>query len=125
MYGKIYFSIYRFFKSKNNQDPTFNSACLVFISQVLHFFTLALLISNIFNLTLPVFSEDNTVNKWFFFPIAIIWLFIIHKFFEKRIEDLNKKFQNEKEYNFYLLITVVVIIPLFAVIKLSGGSLWK
>lgn len=125
MYGKFYYNIYVFFKNKNNQDPTFNTACLVFIAQVIHFFVILLSISKILNFDLPVFSKDNSNNKLAFFPIAIVWLILVHKFFGNRIEFLSSKYKNEKKYNFHIILLFLILIPLFILIKLSGGSVWK
>lgn len=125
MYGKLYYNIYSFFKKKNNQDPTFNAAGIVFIAQIIHFFVLLLSISKILDFELPVFSKDNSDNKLAFFPIGVVWLILVHKFFGNKVEFLASKFKNEKKYNFYLMLLFSVFIPLYILIKLSGGSIWR
>lgn len=125
MYGKLYYNFYSFLRKKNNQDPAFNAACLLFISQIIHFFVFVLSISKISDFELPVFSKDNSDNKLAFFPIAIVWLILVHKFFENKVEFLTSKFKNEKKYNFYLMLLFSIFTPLYILIKLSGGSVWK
>ena len=66
MYGKLYYAIYGYFKNKKNHDPQFNSSCLVFMSQAIHFFIFFLLVLKIFKLEFPKFSDDNSQNKLFF-----------------------------------------------------------
>lgn len=125
MYSRLYYNIYMFFKDKNNHDPSFNTAGIIFIAQVLHFFVVLMLISKILNFEIPTFSKDNSVNKLAFFPIATIWLILVHKFYEKKIELLMLKFKNKKRYNVYLILLFFILIPLLLVIKLSGGVLWR
>ena len=125
MYGKLYYNFYSYLKKKNNQDPTFNAACILFIAQIIHFFVLFLSISKILDFELPVFSKDNSDNKLAFLPIAIVWLILGYKFYSSKVEYLISKFKNEKKYNFFILLLFSIFIPLYILIKLSGGSIWS
>ena len=126
MYGKLYYAIYGYFKNKKNHDLLFNTSCLVFISQVIHFFILSLIVLKIFKMEFPKFSGDNSQNKLFFLPLAGIWIFILHKYFQNKLQILEKKYKNKVFLNnIYWIVILSIIIPLILLIKLSGGSIWK
>lgn len=126
MYGKLYYAIYGYFKKQKNHDPLFNTSCFVFISQVIHFFILSLIVLKIFKMEFPKFSGDNSQNKLFFLPLAGIWLFILHKYFQIKLQILEKKYKNKVFLNnIYWIVILSIIIPLILLIKLSDSSIWK
>ncbi len=127
MYSKLYFIIYSFFKSKKNHDPVFNCACLVFIAQLVHVFLLLQGIKYLIDFDIPKYSSNSDTNKLAFFPIGIIWLIIVHYFFKNRIDKMSKKYSIPviSKMKFIILLIIVIILPLYGVIKLSGGDVWQ
>lgn len=127
MYSKLYFIIYSFLKSKKNHDPEFNSSLLVFTSQSMHFLLFAAGFKYFMDLEIPKFSSDSGANKLAVFPIGIIWLITVHYYFKNRIDKMSKRFKKITLTNtqFTILIILVIILPLYGVIKLSGGEVWK
>jgi len=123
MYVFLYKKIYSYFKMNKNFDPIFNSACLVFIIQGVHFFLLMLILSKIFLLEIFKFSSDNSVNKFYFYPIGILWLYLVFRYFKKKTVTIKVEMTTKKELFFYLLFCL--LIPLYLIIILSGGKIWK
>ena len=75
--------------------------------------------------TFEIIIVDNSDNKLAFLPIAIVWLILGYKFYASKVEYLISKFKNEKKYNFYIILLFSIFIPLYILIKLSGGSIWR
>jgi hypothetical protein len=123
MYIFLYKKIYSYFKLNKNFDPIFNSVCLVFIIQGVHFFLLMLILSKIFLLEMYKFSSVNSVNKLYFYPIGIVWLYLIFKYFKKITQTIKIETTTKKELFLYLLFCL--LIPLYFIIILSGGKIWK
>jgi hypothetical protein len=119
----LYKKIYSYFKLNKNFDPIFNSVCLVFIIQGVHFFLLMLILSKIFLLEMYKFSSVNSVNKLYFYPIGIVWLYLIFKYFKKITQTIKIETTTKKELFLYLLFCL--LIPLYFIIILSGGKIWK
>ncbi len=127
MYSRLYYIIYTFFKTKKNHDPEFNTAGIVFIAQVIHLFLILVTIRYFTNFEIPKYSSNSIYNKLAFFPLGIAWLIIVHRFFSQRIEKMTTRFNKKVLTNvqFTLLIVIVLILPLYALIKISGGEVWK
>ena len=128
MYGKLYYHIYKYLENKRNFDSTFNSACLVFITQLIHILLFFSILNNFFGIRLNSMSDSNFDNKLLFFPIGAIWLILVDLFFKRRLDIYNKKYSNSKTLNkrmFIFMLIVVLFIPLYITIRLSGGVLWK
>jgi hypothetical protein len=127
MYSKLYFIIYAFFKAKKNHDPEFSTVGIVFISQIIHVFLLLLVVKHFIAFEIPKYSNDSAINKLAFFPIGIIWLIIVYYYFKNKIEKMFKRFNKVTLTNiqFAILIIFVIILPLYSVIILSGGEVWK
>jgi hypothetical protein len=106
-----------------NLDPIFNSVCLIFIIQGVHFFLLMLILSKIFLFEMFKFSSDNSVNKLYFYPIGILWLYLVFRYFKKKTDTIKIETTTKKELFLYLLICL--LIPLYFIIVLSGGKIWK
>ncbi len=123
MYIFLYKKFYSYFKLNKNFDPIFNSVCLVFIIQGVHFFLLMLILSKIFLLEMYKFSSDNSVNKLYFYPIGIVWLYLNFRYFKKKTDIITVEKTSKKELFLYLLFCL--LIPLYSVIILSGGKIWK
>lgn len=129
MYTTLYFKYYNFLKARKSNDPTFNTSCIIYLTQGIHFFFVALLLGKFLDFKIPSFSADNSTNKLLFFPIGIIWLYFVHKFFSSKLKRTNlEKISGVSELNtqkFIILIIVTILIPLYCIILLSGGQIWK
>ena len=125
MYTRLFNLFYVFFVRKKTQDPIFDSSCLIFIAQVIHFCFLLLLLSKILNFEILFFSKNNSNNKLAILPFASIWLYFTYKYFKNRINISISKYEDKSNSYFMIIIFIVIFIPLYLVIKLSGGSLWK
>ena len=123
MYVFLYKKVYSYFKMNKNLDPIFNSVCLIFIIQGVHFFLLMLILSKIFLFEMFKFSSDNSLNKLYFYPIGILWLYLVFRYFKKKTDTIKIETTTKKELFLYLLICL--IIPLYFIIVLSGGKIWK
>ena len=123
MYIFLYKKIYSYFKLNNNFDPIFNSVCLVFIIQGVHFFLLMLILSKIFLLEMLKFSSVYSINKLYFYPIGIVWLYLNFRYFKKKTDTITVEKTTKKELFLYLLFCL--LIPLYSIIILSGGKIWK
>jgi len=123
MYIFLYKKIYSYFKLNKNFDPIFNSVSLVFIMQGVHFFLLMLILSRIFLFEMFKFSSDNSVNKLYFYPIGIVWLYLVFRYFKKKTTTIKVEKITKKELFLYLLFCL--FIPLYGIIILSGGKIWK
>jgi hypothetical protein len=123
MYIFLYKKIYSYFKLNKNFDPIFNSVCLVFIIQGVHFFLLMLILSRIFLLEMFKFSSVYSVNKLYFYPIGIVWLYLNFRYFKKKTDTITVEKTSKKELFLYLLFCL--LIPLYFIIILSGGKIWK
>ncbi len=129
MYTALYLKFYNFLKSKKTIDPTFNTSCILFIMQLTHFFLVILLLSKMFHFKVPSLSNDNSTNKLLFYPISILWLYLTHKFFSSKLKRTNsEKISCVRDLNnlkFIILIFVTILLPLYGIIIISGGQIWK
>lgn len=127
MYNWFFFKIYDYYKSKDNDDPLFNSIGPVFFAQVVHVSLLVLVFSKIFHFEIPVLSTNSSINKILLLPLMGLWLVFISKFYKNKVK--NRKLNNDvKPINLYqllLIVFVVIFIPLYIGIKLSGGQIWR
>ncbi len=100
---------------------------LFFFAQVVHISLLALIFSKIFDFRIPVFSSDNSTNKMLLLPFMGLFLILIFYYYKRKIKKYTYT-DNGKSINLFKLILIVflvVLIPLYLVIKLSGGEIWK
>ncbi len=129
MYSKLYIKYYNFLNKRKSFDSMFNASCIVFFTQVVHVFLLILIFSKLLKFEIPSFSDNRSINKLYFFPIAILWLYLTHTFFSSKLKnkDFEKKVNKMKitNLNFFTLIIMTILIPLFLVIILSGGKIWQ
>lgn len=128
MYTKLYLQYLNFLKLKKNIDPTFNASCIVFLSQCVHFFLGMLILSKLFDFKISSFSSDNSSNRLFFMPVAAIWLYLVHKTFSaksKKVDFKKEKIYELNNLQFLILVVVTILIPLYFIIILSGGQIWK
>ena len=106
MYTFIFRKIYSFFLSKKNHDPVFNASGLVFIMQLIHFFLLV----KFFGFKAYAFSSDSTINKLWFYPIGIVWLFLVFKFFNSKKDKLKGTNQPpRKKIERRVLINIILL----------------
>jgi hypothetical protein len=127
MYNWFFYTLYNYFQNKKNYNPLFHSVALVAFAQVIHFCLLSLIIAKLVNFDLKSFSNENSINKLTIFPFALIWLYLIERHYKNKVENKNLKF-SKKVYKLFELILISIIfifIPLFFLIKLSGGQIWK
>lgn len=127
MYNWFFFKIYYFYKSKNNHDPIFNTSILVFFAQGLHFFVILSALQYFLDFDIPTFSSDNSKNKAVFIPIGLIWLILVYFFYRKNVKSLGVKYNSRplKLYELLKLLFIIIVIPLYLCIRLSGGQVWK
>jgi len=128
MYNWLFFKIYNFYKYRNNHDPLLNSASLVFFAQGVHFFLFLLVFKSIVGFDIPKFSSDNSENKLAFMPISFLWFIIVYIYYENKLKQEIKSIPEPKILKLYellILIFMVIFIPLYFIIKLSGGQIWK
>src|SRR5690554_4638150 len=127
MYNWLFFKVYGYYKSKDNDDPLFNSIGPVFFAQVVHVSLIVLVFSKIFHFEIPVLSTNSSINKILLLPLMGLWLVFISKFYKNKVK--NRKLNNDvKPINLYqllLIVFVVIFIPLYIGIKLSGGQIWR
>ena len=127
MYNWLFFKVYNYFKNKNNDDPLFNSVGLVFFAQIVHISLLILIFSKIFDFKIPAFSTDNSTNKMLLLPFMGVLLVLTYFYYKRKVNKNNFK-NNDKPISLYkliLIIFLVIFIPLYFIIKLSGGEVWK
>jgi hypothetical protein len=126
MYFWILCEYYNYLKLKNNSDPLFNAVGIIFITQVIHFGLIAIIIRNFFNINLFVLEIDNINNKLAFFPVGIVWLVFTYFYYKRRINKHKFEYQNSVYFFKPLLIFIVTaLIPLYIAINLSGGEIWQ
>ncbi len=82
-----------------------------------------LILSKIFLLEIFKFSSVNSVNKLYIYPIGIVWLYLNFRYFKKKTDTITVEKTTKKELFLYLLFCL--LIPLYSVIILSGGKIWK
>lgn len=125
MYFWILCKYYNYLKLKNNSDPLFNAVCIIFITQVIHFGLIAIIIRNFFYINLFVLETDNVNHKLAFFPVGIVWLVSAYFYYKRRINK--HKFEHQKSVHFFrplLIFIMTALIPLYIAINLSGGKIW-
>mgnify|MGYP003611010126 CR=1 FL=1 len=127
MYNWLFFKIFLFYKSKNNDNPIFNTSALVCFTQIVHGMVLLILLSKFFSFDIPSFRQSYFFNKLYIMPFVLIWLIIIFFFYKKKLKKIEFKDDVEpmKSYYFALLIFIIVFIPLYIGIKMSGGEIWQ
>ena len=89
MYVFLYKKNYSYLKKNKNFDPIFNSSCLIFIIQGVHFFLLMLILSKLFLFEIFKFSSDNSINKLYFYPIGLLWLYLVFRYFKNKTTKFN------------------------------------
>ena len=120
MYNWLFFKIYNFLKQKNNHDSLFNASLLLFFSQGVHFFLVLKLLSYLLDFKILKFSDDNTLNKLTFLPIALIWGYFVYIYYTKKVKKSKQvKIQSLKTSQFLLLLIIIIIFPLLVLIKIS------
>lgn len=128
MYTYLFKNFYVFFKSRKNPEAVFNSSLLVFLAQGIHFFLLYALVENIFEFRIvELISERKSVSKIYFLPFVFIWMFLVERYFKNKsnhIKDIEFN-KTMNIYQFLILLFSVLVLPLYIVIKLSGGEIWK
>src|SRR5690554_560061 len=127
MYNWLFFKVYGYYKSKGNNDPVFNSSLLVFFAQVVHLSVLLFGALKVFNFDIPWISTDKAVNKMIFIPILYLWSVLISKFYKNKVKNKqpNKDEKLISLYQLLLIVFVIIFIPLYIGIKLSGGQIWR
>ena len=123
MYTWLFSKIYYFYKSKKNHDPIFNTSLLVFFTQGVHFLLCLKILSLLLDFKIFRFSSDSSTNKLIFLPLGFLWLIFVHIYFKKKVHVLDKtKGSNPLTiYQLLGLIFIVLGLPLYITIKLSGG----
>jgi|SRR5690554_4452755 len=111
MYNWLFFKIYDYYKSKNNNDPSFNSSLLVFFAQLVHFAVLVFGISKIFHFNIPWISADKATNKIIFIPFLYLWSVLVSKFYKNKAKNrqLNDSIKPINFYQFLLLYLFLYI----------------
>lgn len=130
MYTKLYFTYFSFLRSRKSVDPKFEAVSIVFLTQVVHFFIILLLVGIILEVnTIPRFSETRATNRFLFLPIAAIWYYLCFHYLRNKLEKLNPKNQLSKYdiggWATLALFTISFLLPLYILIILSGGQIWK
>jgi len=127
MYYWLFIKFYNFYKKKNNYDPLFNSVALIFFAQIVHFFLIFIILGSIFNFDIPSFSENRFINKLAFLPISLLWLVTINNYYKNKLKKSvsNSDHKELKLYEFLASIFLIIVLPLYIAIKLSGGQIWK
>ena len=123
MYVFLYKKIYSYLKKNKNSDPIFNGSCLIFIMQGVHFFLLMLILSKLFLFEIFKFSSNNSINKLCFYPIGFLWLYLVFKYFKNKTTNIIVETITKKELIWYFIF--LLIIPLYFIIVLSGGKIWR
>lgn len=129
MFSKLYFIYYSFLKSKKSFDPTFNAVSVVYLTQVIYFFVISILFGKVFGYGIPKFNSSGSINKILFLPFAILWFYFCFRYFRNSLlkSDLKKVLEKNKIGNAKVLVIFILtfIIPLYLLIILSGGQVWK
>jgi|SRR5690554_4616312 len=127
MYNWLFFKIYDYYRNKDNDDPTLNASGLVFIAQGIHVAALLLIFSKIFHFDIPGFSTEKSINKLFFIPILYLWVTFVNRYYKNKVK--NRQFRNNIDpvslYKLILIVFIIILIPLYFVIRLSGGQIWR
>lgn len=114
IYRLTYYFIY-LIAEKRNPDPKFYSAGVVTIMQLIHVLFPFVLLRVFFDIRiLPIFSETYLINKLLVMPFLLVWLIVVHKWFNKRFQDIEAKFSNKKVLTLKngLIVFGSIFIPL-------------
>ncbi len=127
MYNWLFFKIYDYYRNKNNSDPVLHSSLLVFFAQLVHVAVLVFGISKIFHFNIPWISTDKATNKIIFIPILYLWSVLVSKFYKNKVKNrqLKKDIEPINFYKLILIVFVVIFIPLYVGIRLTGGQIWR
>ena len=63
------------------------------------------------------------LNKLCFYPIGLLWLYLVFRYFKNKTTNMKVETTSKKELIWYLII--LLFIPLYFIIILSGGQIWK
>src|SRR5690554_1000440 len=127
MYNWLFFKVYGYYKSKDNDDPLFNSIGPVFFAQVVHVSLIVLVFSKIFHFEIPVLSTNSSINKILLLPLMGLWLVFIYFYYKSKSKsyDFDKSHPPISIYKLILIVFIIILIPLYFVIRLSGGQIWR
>lgn len=122
MYPFVYYFIYGFAKKKNPAPESY-SAGAVMLMVVFHLALIFGLVKYFLSWSLPTLNEDYLPNKLLLLPIFFLVYWLTSWYFEKRSEDICKKF--DKKYgkgkqNLYSAKNIVTIVALYIIPLLIG-----
>jgi hypothetical protein len=120
MYRNIYCYFYSIAKKKN-PEPDFYSAGIVFIAQLIHFMTILMIIKVVFGLKFTaLFSNNYGLNKLLMMPLGLIWLFLLHFYFKRKIKKYEELLNTSKSSIIKTLgYLIIIFTPLILSIYLS------
>ncbi len=127
MYTWLFFKVYDYFRSINNHNPALHSSLLVFFAQIVHVAVLLFGLAKIFDFSIPLISADKTTNKLIFMPFLYLWSVFVTKFYKNKIKKnhINYDVNPINLYQLLLIVFVIIFIPLYIGIRLSGGQIWR
>ncbi len=125
MYTWLFFKIYDYYRSKNNDDPVFNSSTLVSIAQGVHVILLLSVLSKFFDFNSIWGDSNKSISKFFYIPIFCIWLVLVYRYYRNKVKSTRPLEAPISLYKLIIIIFVVIIIPIYFIIKLSGGEIWR
>lgn len=100
----------------------------VFIAQVVHLSLLAIVAREKFNINLFFINTRGTFGKYAFFPIGVVWLISLYFYYKNKIISRRNSLKTNTVCSLFqllLLSILVIVIPLYIAIKLSGGEIWR
>ena len=122
MYGFIFYFIYSVIKSRST-DPFFFAAGTLWIVQVMHTMFLITLLSLLFDFDTNVLrlSENSGQNKFYMFPLALVWFVLVQRYFRKHFRELNICYKEQKVVNLKngVIVLALTVVPFVVTLLIS------
>lgn len=117
LYSLIYIFMQKLLE-KRNPDSQFAAASFVTITQLVHVLSVFVIARLFFKgISLPVFSPTYTFNKLAMMPFLLAWLIVVHRYYKKRYDIIDKRYSTKKIIT--LKNGVIVFTSLFAPLVFS------
>jgi hypothetical protein len=114
MFRFIYCFIFQLAKIRTS-IPEFHAACFVWFYQFTQIAFILSIVKKTLDISFPRFSEVAIYNKLFFAPIAIVWLILTLRYYNKRSEIILKTYAGRKilTVKHFLIVFTPILIQIF------------
>jgi hypothetical protein len=126
MYKWLYVQIYYYLHRRKNLDPVYNSTVCISLVITVHLALIALIASKLFSFKIFRFYKESGYNSLAMMPFVILFLFLSYFYYKARHKSITEKYRSVLQpLKFYIIMSVVTLLPLYIAIKLSGGEIWR